>query len=75
MTGKDNTGKSHFAREICQYFYMHNEFLHAILYQNLANIDSEDKFSGLIAKLSGVVKSLEASNDQPDVAGSKMPSV
>lgn len=69
VTGKDNTGKSHFAREICQYFYMHNEFLHAILYQNLANIDSEDKFSALIAKLSGIVKSLEASNNDQDNSG------
>ena len=56
VKGKGRVGKARFLQEICSYFYMHNEFRHVIFLQDLAKIDSEEKFSQLIQKLKDIIQ-------------------
>ena len=57
IKGKGHVGKTRFVKEICQYFYMHNEFRHAIMLHDLQKVDSEERYVALITKLSYIIKS------------------
>ena len=56
VRGKSHVGKTRFVQEICQYFFMHNEFRHVILFQDLSKVRTEEQFSVLISKLSSIIK-------------------